>query len=529
MITGMLREMRKFVLSALVWLALVPALPAMPGPEDVAVLYNSADPESLKLAEIYRDARHIPQEHLIGLPMPARQDLTRDEYDQTIRNPLRGEFRKRGWVQLAKDSSGIVLPIKNKIRILVTMRGVPLRILPVSGKEQPNPQNPTAGHNEASVDSDLAMFGVEGLPMDGILKNQFFQSEKSITEQNFPFLILTARIDAPRYETCERMIRDAIETEKTGLWGRAYVDVANKVPQGDQWLLNVAKMNLAVGIPTVVDVFNDTFPKNYPATDMALYYGWYDWNVSGPFLNPAFRLKKGAVAMHLHSFSAEQLRDGNKNWSGALLERGAAATVGNVYEPYLHLTHYFDIIQKSLLAGHTWVEAAWMAMPVTSWQGVVLGDPLYCPYQHLDGSGEKTAADTEYRALRAAMLQWPTDSVKRRQEITQAAERMPSGTLAEAVGLEYLANGRSADAADSFRTAKRLYVSNADKLRQELNLIAMDRVADRKPRAVQALRDAKAKYGPIPESEALQGWLDILDPPPPPLADPTRNPSVKKP
>ena len=503
-------------------------LSATPEPADVAVLYNSASPESKKLAEIYRDARHIPQENLIGLPMPDQQDITREQYDQAIRNPLRGEFRQRGWVQLGKDSTGIILPVKNKIRILVTMRGVPLRIQPAPSTAVATPQNPIAGRNEASVDSELAVFAVEGLPIDGLLKNQFFQSSLSITEQNFPYIVLTARIDAPHFETCERMIRDAIETEKTGLWGRAYIDIANKVPEGDKWLEDVAEMNRAAGIPTVVDKFNDTLPKNYPATEAALYYGWYDWNVSGPFLATEFRFRKGAVAMHLHSFSAEQLRDGNKNWSGALLERGAAVTIGNVYEPYLHLTHHFAVIQKALLAGHTWVEAAWMAMPASSWQGVVLGDPLYRPYLHLDGSGERQQADVEYRALRAAMLEWPEDAAKRRSEINSAAERMPSGTLAEAVGLEYLAEGRAGEAAESFRMAKRLYVFTADRVRQDIHLIAIDRAAERKPQAVQALREAKAKYGPVPAAEALQGWLDILDPPPPPLADPTKNPPVPK-
>ena len=55
----------------------------------------------------------------------------------------------------------------------------------------------------------------------------------------------------------------------------------------------------------------------------ALYFGWYDWNVSGPFLNPRFRFRKGAVAMHLHSFSAEQLGERAEK-----LERSAVGTGG---------------------------------------------------------------------------------------------------------------------------------------------------------------------------------------------------------
>ena len=110
--------------------------------------------------------------------------------------------------------------------------------------------------------------------------------------------------------------------------------------------------------------------------------------------------------MHLHSFSARATLRPAKNWCGGLLEKGAAVTVGNVYEPYLHLTHDFSILQQRLLAGFSWGEACWMAMPVTSWQGVVLGDPLYRPFLHLAGGGVKQEGDIPYRALRAAALEW---------------------------------------------------------------------------------------------------------------------------
>lgn len=508
---------------------------AMPAPESVAILYNSEIPESRKLAEFYQEQRGIPAANLIALPMPRTQDISRADYKKTIEGPLRAEFDRRGWWRRGKDAGGLTLPVLNKIRVLVTMRGVPLRIQQTPqptpppqkpGVPPPPPANPFNGHDEASVDSELAMFGVEGVPMEGILQNKFYQSKRTIEGGDFPFLVLTARIDAASNATCERMIRDAVEAEKTGLWGMAYVDIANKFPQGDQWLETVVKENRRAGIPTVVDRFNDTFPKNYPMREAALYFGWYDWSVSGPFLNPRFRFRKGAVAMHLHSFSAEQLSSVDKNWSAPLLERGAAVTIGNVYEPYLHLTHDFGILQQSLLAGDCWVEACWKAMPATSWQGVVLGDPLYRPFRHLDGSGERLDADTDFRALRAATLRWPDDAAERRKQLDLAADRTRSGILAEAVGLDYLHDKLDAEAAMRFRTAKSLYTSTEDKLRMDFHLIAIDRAAGRKDLAIRGLRDAQARYLGIPEADALKGWLDILDPPPPPPADPTKTPAA---
>ena len=520
----MLRSMKKFLVILLLLAGYPAFLRAEISTDQVAILYNSTVPESRKLAEIYREARGIPEENVIALDMPPRADISRDDYDRMILKPLRRQFEARAWWKRQSEGGGVTLPVLNKIRVLVTMRGVPLRIQPTPKSApkpgDPPPANPMAGHDEASVDSELAMFGVEGLPIDSVLQNKFYQSTKSISEANLPFLVLTARIDAPTFATCERMIRDAVAVEKTGLWGRAYVDIANKIPQGDAWLETVVKENNTVGIPTVVDRFNDTLPKNYPMTDGSLYYGWYDLHVSGPFLNNRFAFRKGAVAMHLHSFSAEQLTDPSKNWSGALLERGAAVTVGNVYEPYLHLTHDFGIIQQRLLAGYTWVEACWMAIPATSWQAVVLGDPLYKPFKHLDGSGEKQEGDIEFRALRAATLQWKDDPQERHKQLDKAAERMKSGVLAEAVGLDMLERKDPVQAAQRFRTAKGLYVKTEDKLRQDLELIALDRAAGRKDTAVQGLRDARLVYGPLQEAESLRGWLDILDPPAPAPAKP---------
>jgi uncharacterized protein (TIGR03790 family) len=504
-------------------------------PESVAVLYNSTVPESRKLAELYRDVRGIPAENLIALDMPAAADITRAEFEKSILKPLRAEFENRSWWKRQSDAGGVKLPVVNRIRALVVMRGVPLRIQPTPkpapkpGDPPPDPQNPVAGHDEASVDSELAMFGVEGLPADGILQNKFYKSTKPIGEMNLPFLVLTARIDAPTYATCERMIRDAVVVEKTGLWGRSYVDIANKFPQGDQWLEAIVIANAEAGIPTVVDRFNDTLPKNYPMTEAASYFGWYDWSLSGPFLNNRFQFRKGAVAMHLHSFSAEQLSDPLKNWCGGLLEKGAAVTVGNVYEPYLHLTHDFSILQQRLLAGFSWGEACWMAMPVTSWQGVVLGDPLYRPYLHLVGGGVKQEGDIPYRALRAAVLEWKSNPIERQKQLEKASERMGSGVLAEALGLELLLLKDPNGASRWFGTAKGHYVAAEDKLRQDFHQIAIERAANRKDQAVRELREAQTRYGPIPEAEALKGWLDILDPPPPPPADPTKVPDVKKP
>jgi len=106
---------------------------------------------------------------------------------------------------------------------------------------------------------------------------------------------------------------------------------------------------------------------------------------------------------------------------------------------------------------------------------------------------------------------------------------MKSGILAEAVGLDFLQRNDPGSAAQWFRAARGHYVKSDDKLRQEFNLIAIDRTAKRKGIAVQALHDAQLLYRTLPEADGLKGWLDILDRPPPPRADPTKVPATKTP
>lgn len=512
------------ILLLITFCAALHAAPSEPNPDTVAVLYNSSLPESKKLAQAYSAAREIPEGNLVGLPLPEEEEITRDTFNRTLRDALVREYDERGWWRRAKDPKGNLQPVQIRIRTLVCMRGVPSRIKRETPADAPPPKEgepPFARSNEAAVDSELALLGIEGLPLDGFVNNPYFKSEKPFKESGLP-MTLVGRIDAPTWDICHRMIRDAIEAEKTGLWGMAVVDQAKKFPQGDQWLEDIVTAHLDAGIPTLVDRFSDTLPTNYPLRDTAIYYGWYDWNVSGPFLNPAFRFRTGAVAVHLHSFSAAQLRDASKNWSGPLLARGAAATLGNVYEPYLQMTHHFDLFQRRLMDGFTLAEAAYMSVPVLSWQNVVLGDPLYRPFLHFGGSGTKTDADRDYRALRLATLRWGKEPRKLEAMLRDAADRLDSGVLVEAAGLGLAAKKQGTDAAVEFKKAKDRYTEEADRLRLDLLLVALEREAGRNASALHMLRNARTTYRHLPESAAVTAWLNILDPPPPPPAAPKK-------
>jgi tetratricopeptide (TPR) repeat protein len=113
---------------------------------------------------------------------------------------------------------------------------------------------------------------------------------------------------------------------------------------------------------------------------VAIYAGWYDANVSGPFTRDPVEFMPGAFAYHLHSFSANELRSSARTWVGPLLAKGATATMGCVLEPYLEVTPDIGCFLPRFFNGFTFGEAAYASCRGLSWQIVVVGDPLYRPF-----------------------------------------------------------------------------------------------------------------------------------------------------
>jgi hypothetical protein len=143
-----------------------------------------------------------------------------------------------------------------------------------------------------------------------------------------------------------------------------------------------------------------------------------------------------------------------------------------------------------------------------------LGDPLYRPFARLDGPTDIRPEDRDYVAIRLAALQWKDDPTVWQQQMGKAVERTGSAILAEAIGLKLRERNLNAEAKQWFANARNRYVASEDKLRQDFHVIAIDRATGRKDDAIRGLRDARLRYGPIPESDALTGWLNVLDPPP---------------
>lgn len=392
------------------------------------VVFNKADPDSQSLAETYAKARSIPTDRVIGLECALTEEITRADFEATIRKPLEELFQSRGWIKrqesfLSNPVLGMegTVPIQqareNPIWVMVLMRGMPLKIAEDPTILAPENLMGQLRPNAAAVDSELALLPIQGLPLYGLIANPYFADKRIRPFTSFfaNYLIMVTRLDGPSPGIVRRMIQDAVEVEKTELTGRAFFDLRSIEKKddpyrlGDEWIERAALLFQARGFEVEIDRRPEVAPKYAPWDQIAFYAGWYTGDFQGPFELPTARFRRGAIAYHIHSFSAETVRSETRNWVGPLLSHGATATMGAVYEPYLRFTPDISLFVSALLSGLSFAEAAYQSQLALSWMVTFVGDPLYRPfprnfYENLDAAQTANSPDLPWFRLRKVRL-----------------------------------------------------------------------------------------------------------------------------
>ena len=381
----------------------------------VIVLANSRQPESIALAQFYAKERGIPLANLISMPLPEAESISWREFVDQIYRPLQKELVHRSWIDATASNLTDRLG-RNRYTIaghhvsyLVVCRGVPLRI-----NEDSSLLDEATGSrvgrmlykDEAAVDSELSLLAQSGYEITGTIPNPYFGQEK-LSIPGAGTVIKVSRLDGPSFESARQLVTSAIEAERTGLLGRAYIDLQGPHPDGDKWLASCQHQLEALGFDGEMEQTASTFNPAARFDAPVFYFGWYANNLDGPFAVEGFRFPPGAIAVHIHSFSARTLRSDAQGWSGPFVARGVTATVGNVFEPYLQLSHRPDLLLHALIEGKNFGDAAYYALPVLSWQEVAIGDPLYRPFmvsleQQEQHPGELPVALAPYALTRRA-------------------------------------------------------------------------------------------------------------------------------
>jgi hypothetical protein len=308
-------------------------------------------------------------------------------------------------------------------------------------------------------------------------------------------IMLVCRLDGPTVATVENMIDGGISAESAGLEGFAYVDMrgitSGPMADGDQWLAAAAAGLRQYGMPA-----------DYPMEHAAVYLGWYSGTVEGPMARDDFRFVPGAIAVHIHSFSATTLRDPRSNWAGPLLAHGAAATLGNVYEPYLWFTPHLDVFADRLRNGMNFAESAYASEPALSWMTTFVGDPLYRPFGIVDDEPQASDAKpaAEYAAYRKGAHAWYlTGRAAGQRQLEASARELQSGIVWEGLGLLQWSVPDDQAALASFRQAEKCYGRTEEGVRAALHQVAI--LKDEGEAAGARTLAAKA----LVEYEGLQG------------------------
>jgi uncharacterized protein (TIGR03790 family) len=485
----------------------------------VVLLANSADPDSLRVARHYAEARGVPLENIVALPMPTSETITWREFIATIWQPLEDELIRAKWIDAIPMSTIDAVGRKkidvhtHRLAALVVCRGVPLAIAHDPVLYADAPPFTARGEfrtNAGAVDSELSLLAHPNYPINAFVPNPLFQNDH-VTPFDREKVIEVARLDGPTVEDALALVDRALAAERTGLLGRAYLDFGGNHPDGDRWLEAAAKQLDDLGFDTDLDRAPTTMPATARIDAPAIYFGWYTGDLNGPFALPGFQFPPGAIALHIHSFSARTLRSTTAGWTGPLIARGATATVGNVFEPYLQLTHHPDLLLRALARGAPLVDAAYYALPALSWQCILIGDPLYRPFAvPFDDQWKNLSKLPPLLAGYAALRRMhQLDAENRRDEATafgrQAQREAPSLAVGVALAQRLVTAGDGAGAASAlaFAASLKSFTTNEWALAREAAQLL--EANGRAARAVEVWRTLLAA-AELPR-ELLVAWL----------------------
>jgi len=255
--------------------------------------------------------------------------------------------------------------------------------------------------SEASVDSELSLLYwgdyelYRWLPN---LLNPVFGSK--LKPPLPPRTLMVARLDGPTPELAAALVDRAIKGESEGLEGTFYIDASafQRAKGGLYKLYDESLEKLAQGvrehttIEVVLDKGGDLFPPE-GCPHAALYCGWY----SPTKYIDSFTWAPGAVGYHISSFGAQGLRSqDSENWCKRMIEKGVAATLGPVSEPYLHAFPPPEDFFRVFLSGElSLAECYYLTNPFNSWRMILIGDPLYNPFRDHPAAAKQDVPNVE--------------------------------------------------------------------------------------------------------------------------------------
>jgi uncharacterized protein (TIGR03790 family) len=405
-------------------------------PKEVFLLVNKNLPASKEVAEHYCQKRGVPLDNIILLDVPTSEDIGRQDYNTKIVAPVRSALKdKKNQAKVLLSIYGVPLrvagdhpndeerermkklePAFNELKEQVDKLKKQVDLMEDSANKTTNPEvkkwfadskktltqkqaelakltqlKMVLSHAEsvACVDSELMLLWWDHYYLARWQLNLLYWQVPEKAREGKPPIVMTCRLDGPTPEIAKGLVDQAVEVEKTGLTGKVYVDARGLRydPRGgdstgytgyDESMREMAALLEKEGKMSVVLYDKEELFKPGSCPECALYCGWY---ANGNFVD-CCRFVKGAVAWHLASSEAISLREPNvKYWCKNFLDKGVAATLGPVAEPYTigfpKPEEFFGFLATGK---YTLVEAYARTEYFCSWMTVLVGDPLYNPF-----------------------------------------------------------------------------------------------------------------------------------------------------
>jgi uncharacterized protein (TIGR03790 family) len=340
------------------------------GPENVLLIVNTKSAISRSIGEYYARKRSIPQNNICRISTDPAEEIARDDYDRDVQNPVRVCLEKGGLVE--------------KILYLVTTLEVPLRI---TGTGELN-------GTIAAVDSELTLLYSDIKQgkhhrVEGSIPNPFFgRKDARFAHPDFPIYLVT-RLAAYDFPGVRDMIDRSLRAKNQG---KFVIDLSSPLfDAGNDWLRDAA-----IHLPADRVIVDQSFAVLYEQKDVIGYASWGSNDKSHHRRFPGFQWLPGAIVTEFVSTNARTFHKPpddwnitndwnhpNTWWAGApqtltadyILE-GATGASGHVAEPYLIFNPRPDQLFPAYYSGRNLAESYYLAIPVLSWQNIVVGDPL---------------------------------------------------------------------------------------------------------------------------------------------------------
>lgn len=374
-------------------------------PAEILVVANMNASQSKGLAKFYMDKRQIPKENLVLLFLDDKETCTRQTYETKVIPPIRRALERHPDIRSLVTVYGVPLriaspgPTDDELNKLTQLSAKRKALNDLNGKEGSDKQQESglAQINKiirnfnrsidkvASLDSELMLVKKESYDLNMWLANPFFLGWGT---QNPPIkkseVLMVSRLDGANPDIVKRIINDSIEAEKKGLEGTAYFDARWKDPGDnkvsgytlyDRSIHRTARL-MSKKTPLKVILNDDeTLFQQGQGLNAAFYCGWYSL---AKYID-AFTWQKGAVGFHIASAECKTLKNAiSRVWCKKMLDKGVAATIGPVGEPYVQSFPLPEIFFDFLAEGYlTLAESYLISLPYLSWKMVLIGDPLY--------------------------------------------------------------------------------------------------------------------------------------------------------